>query len=959
MIPKNIVSVEKIIKFLKDNIKGEVYDDNLTRGIYSTDASIYKINPELVVVPKDENDVLITIKTAFEHKLSMLPRGAGTSLAGQTVGESIVMDFSKYMNNILEFNEREKWVKVQPGLVHSELNKFLKPYGLIYAPDEATINRANVGGVVANNSSGSRSLVFGKAIDHILEVKVALSNAKIITLGEISKEEASQKAKISGEEGKIYKTLIEILADDEQEILDRFPKVMRRVTGYSLDEFVDGKPWNMAKLISGSEGTLATILELKLNLIDLPKKRAITVVHFKDRLEAISTVGKILEHKPSAIELLDDNVVNIALTNPATKQISGFIEGKPGAILIVEFFGENNNELLQKHNKLKKDLIESGRGYAYPYYQMDNPVFDNVWEVRKQGLGLLLSIKTEAKPIPFIEDLCIPIPHLPEYVNRILDYCHKLDTKVILYAHASVGVLHIRPILNLRLQEDIDKMRKISHFALDRVIEYKGSWSGEHGDGISRSYGIPKFYGEKIYNDFKKIKTAFDPEGLMNPGKIVDPYPMDTNLRYGQDYKEIPFSTLYHYRKEEGFSTLINMCNGVGVCHRVSGGVMCPSYKATMDEKHSTRGRANALRLTISGELGEGDLANDKLAEALDLCVSCKSCKTECPSNVDVAKLKSEVLQKKYDKKGYGIREFFIVYSDLMSKYFSGTLSGIVNAIIKTNIFRKTLEKVAKIDARRILPYYAKYSLVRWYNKEYKTNNEKEVVLFADIYTNYHEPEIGKAAIKFLDNLGFKVILVNTGGSKRPLISNGFLRKAKQYSKRIIEKLQPFMEKEIPVIVIEPGSYSALVDDIPDLMDDEFEAKMLKNSVISIERFVSDLITTGQVKNKFKSELKHHIIHGHCHQKAIEGMEPMENIFKFVEGTYEILDVGCCGMAGAFGFEKEHYDLSKKIYDIELDPVVSKLASGSTILATGFSCRHQLRDFSDKEIKHWIEVLGI
>ena len=952
------MSINQISADLKKTIKGEVYDDDLTRGIYSTDASIYKIMPKLVVVPKDEDDILTTIKFALEHKISLLPRGGGTSLAGQTVGESIVMDFSKYMTNILEFNEEEKWIRVQPGLVHSELNKFLELYGLIYAPDEATINRANVGGVVANNSSGSRSLVFGKAIDHILEVKIALASGKVINLGEITKEEALKKAEQEDEEGNIYKTLIEILEKDEQEIIARYPKVMRRVTGYSLDEFVEGKQWNMAKLISGSEGTLATILEMKLNLIDLPKKRSITVVHFKDRLEAISTVGKILEHKPSAIELLDNNVIEIAKNNPATKPISYFIEGDPGAILIVEFFGENHEELVNKHQKLVDNLKELKRGYAYPFFKMEEKAFGDVWEVRKQGLGLLLSVKTDAKPIPFIEDLCIPIPHLPEYVDRVLEFCHNLDTRVILYAHASVGVLHIRPILNLRLQEDIDKMRKISEFALDRVIEYKGSWSGEHGDGLSRSYGIPKFYGDVIYNDFKKLKTVFDPHGLMNPGKIVDPYPMDSNLRYGADYKEIEVSTLYHYRKEEGFSTLINMCNGVGVCHRVSGGVMCPTYKATLDEKHSTRGRANALRMTISGELGDGDLTNEELAEALDLCVSCKSCKTECPSNVDVAKLKSEVLQKKYDKKGYGIREFFIIYSDLMSKYLSGTLSGIVNAVIKTKIFRKTLEKVAKIDARRILPYYAKYSLVRWYNKEYRTNNDKEVVLFADIYTNYHEPEIGKAAIGFLDKLGYKVILVNTGGSKRPLISNGFLRKAKQYSSKIIEKLQPYMDREIPVIVIEPGSYSALADDIPDLMDDEFMAKILKNSVVSIERFVSDLVTSGKVENKFKSTLKHHVIHGHCHQKAIEGMESIENIFKFVEGTFEILDVGCCGMAGAFGFEKEHYDLSKKIYEIELDPVVSKLTTGSTILATGFSCRHQLRDFSDKEIKHWIEVLS-
>ncbi len=952
--------MQKVIKYLKQNIRGDVYSDELNLGIYSTDASIYKIKPKLVVLPLDEQDVLTTIKTAYNNKISLLPRGGGTSLAGQTVGESIVMDFSKYMNKILEFNEKEKWIRVQPGLVHSELNTYLKPFDLLYAPDEATINRANIGGVVANNSSGSRSLVFGKAIDHILEVKVALANGEVVSFGETDRNIALLKSKKDNIEGKIYKTLIEIIEEDEQEILNRYPKVMRRVTGYSLDEFVDNKPWNMAKLISGSEGTLATILELKLNLINLPTKRSITVVHFKDRLEAISTVSYILKHSPSAIELLDDNVINIAKNNPSTKPISNFIQGSPGALLIVEFFGENYDELKNKHEKLLNNLKKINRGYAYPFYTMDDETFNNVWEVRKQGLGLLLSVKTDEKAIPFIEDLCIPIPHLPKYVDEILSFCNNINTKVILYAHASVGVLHIRPVLNLKSQTDIEKMKNISEYALDKVIQYKGSWSGEHGDGISRSYGIPKFYGEKIYNDFKKLKTAFDPEGLMNPGKIVDPFPIDKNLRYGDSYKEKYVDTLYHYRKEEGFSTLINMCNGVGVCHRVSGGVMCPTYKATLDEKNSTRGRANALRLTISGELGEGDLTNNELWEALELCVSCKSCKTECPSNVDVAKLKSEILQKHYDKRGYGIREFFIIMSDTMSKTFSGVFANIINSIIKTKIFRITLEKIAKIDARRILPFYAKYSLKKWYkNKFNSTATGAEVVLFADTYTNYHEPEIGIAVINILNKLDFQVKLVDTGGSKRPLISNGFLRKAKKYSNKIIKIFTPYIEKEIPIIVIEPGSYSALIEDLPDLIDDEFKSKMLKSSVISIERFLSEQINKGYIKEKFKSKLNNHILHGHCHQKALEGMEHLENIFKNTEGSYEILDVGCCGMAGAFGFEKEHYDLSKKIFDTELKPDLDNIPKGSTILASGFSCRHQLKDFSDFKIMHWSEIIDM
>ncbi len=943
---------------IKSILQGELLDDKLSIGIYSTDASIYKIDPKFVLLPKDEEDVINILKIAYKYKISILPRGAGTSLAGQTVGNSIVLDFSKYMNRIIEFNEKEKWVRVEPGLVHGELNSFLKEYNLHFSPDEATINRANIGGIIGNNSSGSRSLVFGKAIDHILEAKIALANGEVIKLGKISKVKAIKKSKQNDSEGRIYKTLIDIVSKDKQEIIDRFPKVMRRVSGYCFDEFV-GDDWNMAKIICGSEGTLATILEVKLNLTTLPKNRAISVLHFANRLEAISTVEDILKHKPSAIELLDDNLIQIAKSNASTKDISGFIQDNPGAILIVEFFGEGEQELRLKHQKLVTHLKEINRAYSFPFYLEQEPEFSNVWEVRKKGLGLLLSIKTEEKPIPFIEDMCIPIPKLPEYVDGVLDICNRLDTKVILYAHASVGVLHIRPILNLRNQDGIDKMKEISNFCLSKVIEYKGSWSGEHGDGLSRSYGIPLFFGKKIYQDFIDLKVAFDPEALMNPGKIVNFSSLTENLRYGTDYSEKEYKTVYHFRKEQGFSTQINMCNGVGLCHRISGGVMCPSYKATMDEKNSTRGRANALRLTISGEFGNGDLDNKELLEALDLCLSCKSCETECPSNVDMAKLKSEVLQYKYDKNGFGLREFFILVSDDFSAYFSGMFSGIVNGVAKLKIFRFILEKTAKIDRRRILPTYAKHSLVKWHKKNYHSANTEEIVIFADTYINYHEPQIGIAAIKFLDGLGYKVNVLNTGGSKRPLISNGFLRKAKKYSDKIITKMSNFIEKDMPIVVIEPGAYSALTKDIPDLIDDEYQGEMLKNSVISIERFIANHLEKQESPIAFKSKLKHHLIHAHCHQKALEGTSALKKIFDNVKGTYDILNAGCCGMAGAFGFEKEHYDLSKKVFDMEIKPQISQLPKDSIILATGFSCRHQLEDFSDYEIKHWIEVLDV
>lgn len=950
--------INRLTAQLRLMITGDVLDDELSLGMYSTDASIYQIMPKIIVVPKDEKDVVNTIDLAYKNGISILPRGAGTSLAGQTVGSSIVLDFSKYMNGIIEFNREEKWVRVQAGLVHSELNSFLKPYGLFYSPDESTINRANIGGVVINNASGSRSLVFGKAIDHILEARAILSTGEIILLGPVSRSDVLERMKQSDAEGRIYKIMDEIISDCEDEIRERFPKVMRRVSGYPLDEFIDEKPWNMAKILCGSEGTLAIVTEIKLNLTELPKNRAISLVHFDDRLEAIKAVKNILEHKPSAIELMDENVINIARSNPSTANEAKFIEGSPKAILIVEFIGNRTEELLQRHQNLLDDLRNNNSVISIPYFISGEKNFNNVWEVRKKGLGILLSIKTDAKPIPFIEDTCIPVQHLHEYIKNVVDFCDDLDVRTVLYAHASVGVIHVRPFLNLRLQEDIEKMEKISHFALKETIKYNGAFSGEHGDGLARSYGVSVYFGEKIYNSFKKLKYAFDPPGLFNPGKITGAPDMTRNLRYGTDYSEEVVDTVFQYRTEEGFSSLVNMCNGVGLCHRVSGGNMCPTYKVLMNESASTRGRANAIRLVLSGKTGQADLANRELLEVLSLCISCKACKTECPSNVDVAKMKSEILQKKIDKYGFGLREYMILKSDFLSKKISGILSYIVNPVMRSMLFRKLLEAAADIDSRRILPLYASTSLTEWYRTEFKLAADgDEVILFVDTYTNYHEPQVGKATISLMDDLNFRVILIDVGDSKRALVSNGFLKNAKKHGKKIIKTLKPLLQRGIPVIVIEPGSYSALYDDIPDLLDEEADAQLLRNNVRSVEHFLADAIKSGKIKKRFRSSQSHHIIHGHCHQKSLEGMEYMETIMKNTEGTFEILDTGCCGMAGAFGYEKEHYDLSRQIYEHDLGAKLSDIPSDAIIIATGFSCRHQIRDMSGRTVKHWAEFI--
>jgi FAD/FMN-containing dehydrogenase/Fe-S oxidoreductase len=944
-------------KDLKERISGEVYFDPNTLGMYATDASVYQIFPKAVVVPKDEEDVKVVHELARAHRLSILPRGAGTSLAGQTVGESIVIDFSKYMNGILEFEPDEKWIRVQPGLIHSELNDFLKSYGLLYAPDPATSNRANIGGIVANNSSGSRSIVFGKAIDHLLEVKMLSASGELLTFKELNSQQIREKIRQNDFEGHIYQSLDEIISEDAELIEQSFPKVMRRVSGYNLDELLDRESWNLSKLICGSEGTLGSILELKLKLVDLPKFRGLSPVHYHDRLEAIAQVKNLLPFGPSAVELLDEHVIRTAMNNPSTREIAYFIEEDPGAILIVEFFGDSKEEVENKYLKLKAYLDSEDLSYHAPFYE-EGSTYQHIWEVRKKGLGLLLSRRTDDKPVTVIEDACVPVEALASYVKDIVAICEELDVEVILYAHASVGVLHIRPIMDMRKEADIEKFRKLSKFSLEKVRLYKGSFSGEHGDGISRSYGIPIFFGEKIYSDFKKIKEVFDPEYRMNPGKIVEAYPMDSNLRYGPTYRDLGLSTVYHYRKELSFASLVHMCNGVGVCQRVSGGVMCPSYKASLDEKDSTRGRANALRLTMSGQLNGGDMAHRELLEVLDLCVSCKSCKTECPSNVDMAKLKSEVLQWHYDKKGIGLRGWFIIWSDRFAQWFSGPLSAVVNGVTKSKVFRYALQFVAKIDARRKLDKYGRISLKKWHRKHFRaTATGERVLLFADTYINYHQVEIGQAIVSLLDKMNYRVDLIDTGGSKRPLISNGFLKKAKKKGEKIARLLERELDKSTPIIVCEPSAYSALVEDIPDLIDELDLGDKMKEHVISLEHFVADFVDKMEGTKVFQSTERQHVIHGHCHQKAMEGTVYLERIFEATEGSYEVLDVGCCGMAGAFGFEKEHYDFSKKIFDGDLGKKLERFSDDQLILASGFSCRHQIDDLSGKEVKHWIEVL--
>lgn len=950
--------MENIFIALKNRINGDVLLDDYSLGMYATDASIYQIKPLAIILPKNAADVKEAMAVAHENNISILPRGGGTSLAGQTVGESMILDFSKYMNSILEINAEDKWVRVEPGMVRDDLNSILKSYGLHFAPDPATSSRANVGGMVGNNSSGTKSILYGKTVDHILEASVLLAEGTEMQLQNLSPLEYQEKGLKANREGAIYRSFKKIIDQNSQEIKDRFPKVMRRVGGYNLDEFVHTDHWNLSKLVCGSEGTLAVTLELKLNLVDLPKYKSVCVVHFKEVLEAISAIETILTFTPSAVEILDQTVIDLSRENLTTKRHSHFIEGDPAAILIVEFYGESLNDVMDRPQQMIALLKERNYGYTYPLFPQ-GASYDDVWVIRKKGLGLMLGLKGNKKPLAFIEDAGIPSEHLPEYIDQVLKICDKHQTKAAMYAHASVGVIHVRPILDLRLAEDIERLKLIAEDTFELVMKYKGSWSGEHGDGLVRSAFNKRFFGDTLYNAFLEVKKLFDPNNLMNPGKIVAAQTIEHNLRYGSDYKDDAIATEYNYKEEEGFTALVHMCTGVGECRKVLGGTMCPSFKATRDEEHSTRGRANALRMAMSNQFGTEGLSSQRLHDVMDLCLSCKACKSECPSNVDMSKMKSDTLQMYYDEHGLSLRDKLIRDSSKAAAFFSGWKAGIINSVQKSGLFKSILEQTAKFDKRRTLPDFAKEPFYQWFEKNAATTNrgDKKVVLFADTYLNYHDPHIGISAFELLNSCGYEVILANVGCCQRPKISHGFLRDAKREGAKTIDGLQPFLDQGLKVVVCEPSCASALNDDLPDLIANQEVAEQLKKGVMMIDVFLANEYQNGRLDVHFETVSDAIAIHGHCHQKALYGTDTMKELLRDSKKTVTEIPSGCCGMAGSFGYEKEHYEISKKIGDEILFPEVEKLQKDCDIVACGFSCRHQIEHFTGAQPKHFVEVI--
>jgi FAD/FMN-containing dehydrogenase/Fe-S oxidoreductase len=951
---------KKFEQELRAGVKGEISFDAYTLGIYATDASIFQIMPVALVLPMDEDDVISSVKAARKFNVSIVPRGGGTSLGGQAAGPSLIIDFTKYMNRVLEVNVSERWIRVQPGMVLDDLNAFLKQYNLHFAPDPATSSRATIGGMIGNNSSGTKSIIYGITRDHVLETKTLLSDGNILNFKELSIDEYLKgPSGTNGRENQLIKDFRKIIEENQEEIRKAYPKIMRRVQGYNLDSFVDTDKWNLSSLITGSEGTLGVVLDAKLKLEPLPTHKILCTVHFNDLLECISTVEPILLHKPSAVEIMDEDVVIRARKNLSIAPLTEWIEGNPKGILVVEFFGHSGEEVREKAEGLVTDLKDQKRGYAWPI--LSAPAAQaKVWAVRKNGLGLMLGIKGDRKPIPFIEDSSIPIKHLPEYIDLVLKFCKERDVPVAMYAHASVGLIHVRPVLNLKEQKDIDNMKAIARYSFDLVRKYGGSVSGEHGDGRIRSHFLEEYFGPKVYGAFKEVKSLFDPDGIMNPGIIVNADPMDKNLRYGVDYKTPDFPTAYRFREDGSFAAAVEMCTGVGDCRQNLVGLMCPSYRATRDEEHSTRGRANALRLAMTGQMGEAWLNNPRLFEIMDLCLSCKGCKSECPSNVDVAKLKGEYLQKYREKNGTTRRAKFIARSAILASRMSGWKAPVVNAIQKTLLFRKTMQWWAGIDSRRILPAYARKPFHSWFDSRPGPNGQprEKVVLFDDTYMNYHETSVGISAVELLESCGYEVVLARAGCCQRPRISHGFLKEARDEGEKTLRNLRKFIDEGLPIVVCEPGCASALTDDLPDLIDDTELGDSMKQHVQMIDVFIENEINEGNIRTEFTSAFKKLLVHGHCHQKSLYGTTAMERVLgRIPDLEVEVLDSGCCGMAGSFGYEKEHYDLSMKVGEDRLLPAIREKEETTGVVACGFSCRHQIAHGAGVEAMHWAEVI--
>jgi FAD/FMN-containing dehydrogenase/Fe-S oxidoreductase len=949
--------MDGLLHDLQQRLAGEVRFDAVSKMLYSTDASIYQIEPLGVVMPRHAEDVIAAVTIAREHGVPVLPRGGGTSLAGQTVGKALVIDVSQYMHNILELNTAEHWAWVQPGVVQDQLNAYLRPHGFLFGPDTSTSSRATLGGMIGNNSAGSRSVLYGKTIDHVLELQVVLSDGSVTTLRPLDKASLEQAMRRPDLEGHIYREIARIARDNRDAIVDRYPKIQRRVSGYNLDEFINDAPFNLAKMVVGSEGTLATVLKAKVRIMPRPAATGVLVVHFDDMIRSVEGTGLILPLEPSAVEMVDRQIVSAAR---GSKEFAGrlpFLQGDPDAVLMVEFYADSPQEAADKVAQLEARLRQEKMGYAYSQ-AMTAQEQGNVWKMRKSGLGLLMSTRDERKPIAFIEDTAVDPAHLPEFLRRFRDVVTKYDTTAGYYGHASVGCLHIRPGIDLKTPAEVDKMYAMMEEISDLVMAYGGSMSGEHGDGLARSWLNEKHFGSTLYRAFKEVKHAFDPDNRMNPGKVVDGPSPKENLRFGPSYHTIDIKTNLDFGRDGGFATAIEMCNGNGECRKLADGTMCPSYQVTRDEQHSTRGRANALRAILAGRLPQEAFVSKELYNTLDLCLECKACKTECPSNVDMAKLKYEFLSHYYAAHGTPWRARVFAHIATLNR-FGQRAAPLANWFMGSPLGKWAMTQLG-IAPQRSLPTFARQTFSHWFARRPRrpqAARHGQVVLFHDTFLEYNCPEIGQAATQLLEEAGFDVVLVARKCCGRPSISKGLLERARADARHNIALLLPYAQRGIPVLGIEPSCILTLREDYLDLVPGA-DATLVAQQALTIEEFLYQLHRRGDLDLEFTTARKRLLLHGHCHQKALVGTTPALAVLR-LPPAYEVQEIpsGCCGMAGSFGYEAEHYDISMSIGSQRLFPAVKAANPDVEIVADGISCRQQISHATGRQPRHVVEVI--
>ncbi len=952
------------------SLQPAIHTDRQTRLLYANDASMFEELPSGVSFPENTEEIQALVRRAAADSFSITARSAGTSLAGQATGGGVVMDVSRHMNRVLDLDAGERTARVQPGVIRDSLNRAAAPHGLLFGPDTATTNRCMLGGMIGNNSCGSFSIKHGTTRDHILEIEAVLSDGSRAVFGPLSPAELEEKQEQETLEGSIYRGMVQLIRDHRERILENYPhpEIIRRNTGYALDRlcrmqpFEDGgPPFNLAELLCGSEGTLAMTASAAVRLVPRDPHRCMVIPHFDSIGEAMRAAVEIVRHQPAAVELVDDVILEATKGNIEQRENRFFLEGDPRAILITQFDGDDPGDLEERARKVCEILRGRGLCRAAPVLA-DPGEIDRVWELRKAGLGLLMGLGSDERTPSFCEDTAVRVEDLPDYVSDFRQILDKHETECVFYAHASVGELHLRPVIDIQTPEGVRKMKAMAEEIADLVNSYRGSLSGEHGDGRARAPYIEKVLGAEMMPLLREVKELWDPEYRFNPGKIIDPKSLEEDLRRAPGEKTREIKTAFEWRKEGGFGNALELCNGAGVCRKLSdsGGTMCPSYMATREEKDSTRGRANLFRQLFAGEGAEA-FTSDELRDALSLCLSCKACKSECPANVDMARMKAEFTHGRHKREGISPAEWF--FGRAGSFYpIASRFPRISNYAARSVAGRELLYRLFNIHRERRLPAFAQETLSQWWKQREHSESERageKVLLLNDIFTNYHRPEIGRAAVRVLESLGYRVVLDRVRETGRPQISKGLLDEAGELAIENIRALHPYVGEGVPVIGLEPSELLTLRDEYPDLCPDTLleKARVLADECYLFGEFVANrdhpsgeqVFTSGDKGNV--------LLHEHCHTKALAGSGAALKVLKRAGYRAEEVDSGCCGMAGSFGYEADKYALSMRIGEQRLFPAVRGREKETLVCAPGFSCRHQIRDGTGERARHPAELL--